>query len=177
MEHLANPTVAAQGLEVGEADKTPVVAAAPKKRYLSLEKLRNHKPKVVDAEELTADDIVDLDQEIKKLNKDDAIARLLELEERHEKTFFEIGGVLSAIQKNEWFDPFASLDEWVEKNMAISRAKARALIQIYDAIVESGVKWAKVKHLSWTKLRAIAGVPGWSERRPLDPGGVEPQQG
>ena len=43
---------------------------------------------------------------------------------------FEIGGVLSAIQKNEWFDPFASLDEWVEKNMAISRAKARALIQI-----------------------------------------------
>ena len=171
MEHLANPTVAAQGLEVGEADKTQV------KRYLSLEKLRNHKPKVVDAEELTADDIVDLDQEIKKLNKDDAIARLLELEERHEKTFFEIGGVLSAIQKNEWFDPFASLDEWVENNMAISRAKARALIQIYDAIVESGVKWAKVKHLSWTKLRAIAGVPGWSERRPLDQGGVEPQQG
>ena len=42
-------------------------------------------------------------------------ARLHELEEQHERTFFEIGGVLSAIQKNKWLDPFASLDEWVEK--------------------------------------------------------------
>ena len=43
------------------------------------------------------DDIIDLVQDIENLTKDDAIARLLELEERHEKTFFEIGGVLSAL--------------------------------------------------------------------------------
>ena len=104
------------------------------------------------------DDIIDLVQDIENLTKDDAIARLLELEERHEKTFFEIGGVLSAIQKHKWFDPFDSLDQWVEKNTALSRSKARALIQIYDAVVTSGVKWAKVQHLGWTKLNAIAGV-------------------
>ena len=46
--------------------------------------------------------------------------------------------------------------EWVEKNTALSRSKARALIQIYDSVVASGVKWAKVKHLGWTKLNAIA---------------------
>jgi hypothetical protein len=50
------------------------------------------------------------------------------------------------------------LDEWVEKKTALSRSSARALIQIYDAIVKSGVELAKVKHLEWTKLRAIAGV-------------------
>jgi PDZ domain/Trypsin-like peptidase domain len=76
----------------------------------------------------------------------------------HEKTFFEIGGVLSALQKRKWFDPFDSLDQWVEKNTALSRSKARALIQIYDAVVTSGAKWAKVQHLGWTKLNAIAGV-------------------
>ena len=86
------------------------------------------------------------------------IARLLKLEERHEKTFFEIGGVLSTIRKRKWFDPFATLDEWVEKKTALSRSSARALIQIYDAIVKSGVELAKVKRLEWTKLRAIAGV-------------------
>ena len=32
------------------------------------------------------------------------------------------------------------------------------MIQIYDAIVNSEVKWAQVKHIGWTKLRAIAGV-------------------
>ena len=110
------------------------------------------------AEASQADDIVDLVQEIENLNKDDAIKRLLELEEQHEKTFFEIGGVLSAIKKNKWFDEFATLDEWVEKKTALSRSSARALIQIYDAIVKSGVELAKVKHLEWTKLRAIAGV-------------------
>ena len=110
------------------------------------------------AEASQADDIVDLVQEIENLNKDDAIKRLLELEEQHEKTFFEIGGVLSAIKKNKWFDEFATLDEWVEKKTAVSRSSARALIQIYDAIVKSGVELAKVKHLEWTKLRAIAGV-------------------
>lgn len=44
------------------------------------------------------------------------------------------------------------------KNTGIKRSRARAWIQIYDAIVKSGVTWAKVKHLGWTKLNAIAGV-------------------
>ncbi len=99
------------------------------------------------AEASAGDHIIDLVQDIENLTKDDAIARLLELEERHEKTFFEIGGVLSAIQKRKLFDPFASLDEWVEKKTALNRSKALALIQIYDSVVTSGVKWAKVKHL------------------------------
>ena len=43
-----------------------------------------------------------------------------------------------------------------KKNTAIKRSRARAWIQIYDAIVKSGVPWAKVKHLGWTKLNAIA---------------------
>jgi hypothetical protein len=104
------------------------------------------------------EDLVDLVQEIENLTKDDAIARLLHLEERNEKTFFEIGGVLWALQKRKWFDPFASLDEWVENKTALSRSKARALSQIYDSVVTSGVKWADIKHLEWTKLNAIAGL-------------------
>jgi hypothetical protein len=66
-----------------------------------------------------------------------------------------MGGVLSMIQKRKWFDPCASLDEWVEKNIAMSRAKARAF---YDAVVKSGLKWADIQHIEWTKLRAIASV-------------------
>jgi hypothetical protein len=32
------------------------------------------------------------------------------------------------------------------------------LIQIYNAVAHSGITWAQVKHIEWTKLRAIAGV-------------------
>ena len=40
----------------------------------------------------------------------------------------------------------------------MKRSKARALIQIYNAIVESGIAWAQVQDIGWTKLRAIAPV-------------------
>ena len=102
--------------------------------------------------------ISDLVHEIESLEKSDAIARLIELEDAHEQTYFEIGGLLSVMQKEKWFDPFASLDEWVENHTAMKRSKARALIQIYTAIVESGVAWAQVQDIGWTKLRAIARV-------------------
>ena len=157
MEHLAGPRLPDQGLEVGETENAAgVTAAKPSSGEPGLEKLENYKSSHTEAS--AGDDIIDLVQDIENLTKDDAIAQLLELEERHEQTFFEIGGVLSAIQKRKWFDPFASLDEWVEKYTALSRSKARALIRIYDSVVTSGVKWAKVKHLGWTKLNAIAGL-------------------
>jgi hypothetical protein len=160
MENLVKETVADQGLTVSVEDETRLVSALPRNHSeeVVLEKLTNIGAKAVDAEAPGADVIVDLVHGIESLTKDKARARLLELEEDQEKTFFEIGGVLSAIQKHKWFEPFSSLDEWVKKNTTIKRSRARAWIQIYDAIIKSGVTWAKVKHLGWTKLNAIAGV-------------------
>jgi hypothetical protein len=145
MENL--PRLTDQGLEDGETENAAGVTAA--KEFSSgscLKRMDGHKSNTAYAEASAGEGIVDLVRDIENLTKDDAIARLLELEERHEKTFFEIGGVLSAIQKRNWFDPFASLDEWVENNTALSRSKARALSQIYDSVVTSGVKWADIKH-------------------------------
>jgi hypothetical protein len=105
-----------------------------------------------------ADLISGLVHKIENLKESDAKARLFELEDAQEKTYFEIGGVLSVMQKEKWYDLCASLDEWVEKNTGMKQRKARALIQIYDAIVNSEVKWAQVKHIKWTQLRAIARV-------------------
>ena len=58
-----------------------------------------------------ADLISDLVHKIENLNESDAKARLFELEDAHEKTYFEIGGVLSVMQREKWYDPCASLDE------------------------------------------------------------------
>lgn len=126
MENLVTETVADQGLGVGSEDETRLVSALPRNPSdeVILEKLTNDDTNAVDAEASGADVIVDLVHGIESLKKDDARARLLELEEDQEKTFFEIGGVLSAIQKNKWFDPYASLDEWVKKSTGIKRSKA-----------------------------------------------------
>ena len=62
-------------------------------------------PAVTSAAE--ADLISDLVHKIENLKESDAKARLFELEEAYEKTYFEIGGVLSVMQRGKWFDPFA----------------------------------------------------------------------
>jgi hypothetical protein len=160
MENLVMGTVADQGFTGSLEDERRLVSALPGNHSgaIVFEKLTNGDVNAVDAEAPRTDVLGDLVHGIENLTRDDARARLLELEENQEKTFFEIGGVLSTIQKHKWFEPFGSLDEWVKKNTGIKRSRARAWIQIYDAIVKSGVTWAKVKHLGWTKLNAIAGV-------------------
>lgn len=160
MENLVTETAADQGLTVSAEDDTRLVSALPTNdaEEVVLEELTKNTVNAVNAEAPWADVITDLAHGIESLTRDDARARLLELEEDQEKTFFEIGGVLSAIQKHKWFEPFSSLDGWVKKNTAIKRSRARAWIQIYDAVVKSAVTWDKVKHLGWTKLNAIAGV-------------------
>ncbi len=104
------------------------------------------------------DEIKDFVHKIENLDKDDAIARVGQLEDAREQTYFELGGVLSRIYKNEWYDPHKSFDAWVEYETAMSRAKARALVEIYDALASCGAPWAQVKHLGWTKVRAIASL-------------------
>jgi hypothetical protein len=126
----------------------------PKQKSGTIRFIKKSAPVIASAAE--ADLISDLVHQIENLKASDAKARLVELEDAHEKTYFEIGGVLSVMQKGKWYDPCASLDEWVEKNTGMS--KARALIQIYNAVVNSRVTWAQVKHIKWTRLRAIARV-------------------
>ena len=160
MEDLVTEMVADQELRVGDENEAGFVAALARNPsdHVGRENLTGDDAEAPDALKSARDVNGDLFHNFGGLKKDEALARLLELEEDREKTFFEMGCVLSMIQKRKWFDPFASLDEWVEKNTAIGRAKARALIQIYDAIVKSGVKWADIQYIGWTKLRAIASV-------------------
>jgi hypothetical protein len=160
MEDLVTEMVADQELKVGDENKAGFVAALARNPsgHIGRENLTGDDAEASDALKSAGELNGDLFRNFERLKKDEALARLLELEEDREKTFFEMGCVLSLIQKRKWFDPFDSLDEWVEKNTAIGRAKARALIQIYDTIVKSGIKWADIQHAGWTKLRAMACV-------------------
>ena len=89
------------GVHGRRSDDTGLASALPANdaEEVVLEKLTKNNVNAVDADAPRADVIVDLVHGIESLTKDDARARLLELEDDQEKTFFEIGGVLSAIQK------------------------------------------------------------------------------
>jgi hypothetical protein len=87
MEDLVTGKVADQGLTVSAEDDSRLVSAPPTNdaEEVVLDKLTNDD---VDAEAPGTDVLVDLVQGIKSLTKDDARARLLELEEDQEKTLF-----------------------------------------------------------------------------------------
>src|SRR5258707_2085561 len=116
----------------------------PKQKSGTIRFIKKSAPVIASAAE--ADLISDLVHQIENLNESDAKARLLELEEAHEKTYFEIGGVLSVMHREKRFEPFASLDEWVENKTAVERSKARDLIQIYNTIVDALITSAEVQH-------------------------------
>jgi hypothetical protein len=105
-----------------------------------------------------ADLITDLVHKTENLKEPGAKAPSLNLKRPTRRSTFEIGGVLSAMQKEKWYDPSPRSRKWVENETAMKRSKARALIQIYKASVAFGIRWAQINQIGWTKLRAIAGV-------------------
>jgi hypothetical protein len=130
-------------------EKKTITAAHPKKTQATV---------VAGPTAQTCDLLEDVVHEIENLSKAEALIRVGKFEDANNKAYFEMGGVLSVIQRHKWYDPFKTLGEWAEHNTAIKRSTALALIQTYDAVVESGVTSDQVKHIGWTKLRVIARV-------------------
>jgi hypothetical protein len=97
---------------------------------------------------------------IEKLTKDKAIIYVDDLLQSNDKNLFLVGGALAVIQDNGWFhdEGCDSLKEFVETRYNMKYRKAMYWIQIYKAIVESGVHWSQVSSIGWSKLRMIADV-------------------
>ncbi len=104
------------------------------------------------------DVLSDLIHEIETMKEKQARELVTELSEQTEVTFFKLGGVLSVIQANGWYEPYASFREFVEKEHGLHYRKATYWVGIYNSLAESKVPWSKVAHLGWTKLKEIASV-------------------
>ena len=105
------------------------------------------------------DVIVQTAKEISHLDKDTAFEVVPSLIESVDFSYFKLGGVLSAIQDNDWWQGEApNFKEFIQDNFGLHYRKAMYLINIYDGLVESGVPWAKVSGLGWTKLKELADI-------------------
>ena len=109
-------------------------------------------------EVMSPDALSDLVHEIENLDQKHALAAIWGLAEQAEFTYFRLGGVLSVIQSNGWYKPYASFHEFVESEHGISYRKATYWVAIYNHLADSKVPWEKVKDLGWTKLKEIASI-------------------
>jgi phosphoribosylanthranilate isomerase len=105
--------------------------------------------------------IVQVAHEIENLDKEAALAQGRQIQSDTDFNLFKIGGILAVVRENAWYSEYETFQKYVEAEFStLSRSpyrKARYLMAIYNALVESGVKWEKVSSIGWTKLSVIAG--------------------
>lgn len=120
----------------------------------------------------TDDQLVLMVQEISGFTAETAISEIATLIGTADESYIRLGGVLSLIQSKKFFEAegYKNLKDLVETKFGIPYRKAMYWITIYDALIESGVPWAKVSMLGWTKLKDLAqiltldNVDEWVER-------------
>ena len=118
------------------------------------------------------DVLVLLVQEIGKMTASEAIEAVPSLLDGADENYFRLGGYLSAIAINKYYEAegFENFKTFVEARYGLQYRKAMYWIQIYDKLIESGVPWAKIKNVGWTKVKDLAmiltleNVDEWVER-------------
>jgi len=103
--------------------------------------------------------IVETAKEINALDKETAFEVVPSLIDSVDFSYFKLGGVLSAIQDNEWWnDDSPTFKSFIEDNFGLHYRKGMYLIKIYDGLVEAEIPWHKVSGLGWTKLKELADI-------------------
>ena len=118
------------------------------------------------------DVIVQTAKEIGALDKQTAFAIIPSLMESVDFSYFKLGGVLSAIQENNWWADtgYGKFSDFIPGEFGLQYRKAMYLIEIYDGLVEADIPWSKVSGIGWTKLKELAkiltteNVDYWVER-------------
>lgn len=103
--------------------------------------------------------IVETVSEIEGMTKEDAFSMVPVLIESVDFSYFKLGGILSAIQDNDWWVGEAdSFKDFIPQQFGLHYRKAMYLIKIYDGLVEAEIPWHKVSGLGWTKLKELAKI-------------------
>lgn len=110
-------------------------------------------------EPVEVDLIVETAKEIAALNKETAFEVVPSLIDSVDFSYFKLGGVLSTIQDNDWWQGDSpTFKSFIEDNFGIHYRKAMYLVKIYDGLVEAEIPWHKVSGLGWTKLKELADI-------------------
>lgn len=136
----------------------PATKSAPKNKTIPVSDTVKT-PVAIEADDL----IVSVVHEVENLAKhgDKALKMVSVLLDATEKDYFRLGGVLSVIKVHGLYmdKGYAVFKDFVTSEMPmVGYRKAMYLINIYDWLAESGIRWAQVKQLGWTKLKELAPI-------------------
>jgi hypothetical protein len=108
----------------------------------------------------TLDQLAVMVHQIENLKtKEDAIEGIHTLLGVGGENNFKLGGYLAKVWDEGWYktEGMSGVQAWssfVEEQFGIRKAKADYLRNVYNTLVESGITWAQVDDLGWSKIRA-----------------------
>lgn len=103
--------------------------------------------------------IGDIASEIENISKEAAFEMVPVLLESVDFSYFKLGGVLSVIQDNGWWEGESETFKlFIPERFGLQYRKAMYLINIYNKLVEANIPWHKVSGLGWTKLKELADI-------------------
>lgn len=106
--------------------------------------------------EKTGNLLLDVSSEIENLTKLKALNLADKLSEDIDTNSFRLGGVLTVIFENGWFEGYDSFGSFVANRFGFQERKARYLMEIYAHLIKKNIPWEKVQGLGWTKLKELA---------------------
>ncbi|ANO57620.1 hypothetical protein [Vibrio phage vB_VhaS-a] len=138
--------------ENGVQTETKASTAPPKKGLTAAAK-----KKILAVPAIPTDAISDTCQAVESLKADEAISIGKELLESQEYSEFKLGGILSVIDINGYWQQTGaeSFKSFIQEHYNIQYRKANYLMKIYNSLVVSGVDWEQVSHIGWSKLKEI----------------------
>lgn len=136
------------------------VSTPKKKKAVKATKALTKKFKDKKVEVLGPDPLEQISTKLSTMDKTESLKTAKELMENIDQNYFELGGLLAAIQENQWYEEggHENLRVFVETELGTPYRKAMYLINIYNHIVDSGIPYEKIKGIGWTKLKEIAGI-------------------
>lgn len=143
----------------GKAAKPEAAVEETQATEVKAEEAKAETAETSEAQSIAEDDlIVKTAHEVENLKEEKAFKLVPQLLNNIDHDYFRLGGVLAVIQEQGWYmdKGHENFRAFVEAECGIQYRKAMYLIEIYNGLVESGVKWEQVKHLGWTKLKELA---------------------
>lgn len=104
----------------------------------------------------SGDVFLDAAQKLENMNKEAVLKAADKYAEDVELNYFYLGGALSVILQNAFFEGAESFDQFVGDRFGFKSRKARYLIDIYNNLVGKSIPWETVRPLGWTKLKDLA---------------------
>jgi len=151
------PKMAALTADDNEATKAPAKKTAAKKATTKKAATKKAATKKTAAKKTRNVDLITSSAtEVESLTKAKALKLAPELIESNGLNDFKLGGILLRIQQEKWWDGEAdSFKAYIEETLGMAYRKSMYLINIYEKLVEAGIKWDQVKMIGWSKLRFI----------------------